>query len=485
MFLKKPGSIFLIAVFITTAFITCTKKWDEHNQITDNALNNNLLQAIANTPGLSRFNELLIRSGYDKIISASKTYTVWAPTDIALQSLDPAIVADSARLKLFVGNHITNQTYLATSGSQRIKMLNGKYIVTGAGKFDTATIVSSNMYANNGVLHTIDKFIPRVDNTWEFVLKGAIAPQMRDFLVSLNQTVFDPTKAKQTGINPNTGEPVYDTASGAVIKNGFLQSAMDVSNEAEQYTMILLDNNAFTTELNKLTPWFKTSTADSTTKLAGFWLVRDLVFKGLINAAQLPDTIVSQFGVKVPVNKAAITASYKTSNGIVHVISKVDFKLADKFPPIIIQGESPTSFATGDRGSNTFYRVRTNPTNGRIFNDIFMSNYGYANYYINYAVKNLNSMRYNAFWVAVNDVQTTPLWQQRLASTYVRNDTAFSTFLNAVTIANNNYNEVLLGQFSYPNVTNRDFRVYGPATSSTTSNNNAITLDYIKLVPAF
>jgi len=468
------------------AFSGCTKKWEDHDGITDAALNNTLMQAIAHTPNLTKFSELMVKSGYDKIIGSSKTYTVWAPTDQALQTLDPSIVNDSARLKRFVGNHIANQSYLSGSAvaDQRIQMLNGKFVVMSGSKFDSANIVSSNAYANNGVVHVIDKFIPAMDNIWEFVNSTTVSPLMKGFLLSLTRKVFDPSKATQIGVNPTTGLPIYDTSTGLVSRNAFLDSVVNVSDESNQYTLILLADNAYTAEFNKLTPWFKTGTADSTNRLSAFWLVKDLAFKGVYTASQLPDTIVSQFGVKVPINKSAITASYRTSNGIVHVMSQVNFNLKDKFPPIYIQGERPTAFYL-DRTANTFYRTRYNPLTGSNFNDIMMTNYNVANYYIRYLLRGVNSMRYNAYWVAVNDLQTTPLWQQRLGYSFVRNDSLIVSLLPAVTIQYNNFSEVPLGQFTFSTFSDQNFYVYGPTTASTASNNNAITLDYIKLEPAF
>src|SRR5437870_4709406 len=102
-------------VLVFTAFYGCTKKWEEHNRMTDAAVANSLMQSISSSPNLTKFAELLAKSGYDKIISSSKTYTIWAPTDQALQSLDPAIISDSLKLKQFVGNHIANQAYLTGS----------------------------------------------------------------------------------------------------------------------------------------------------------------------------------------------------------------------------------------------------------------------------------------------------------------------------------------------------------------------------------
>jgi uncharacterized surface protein with fasciclin (FAS1) repeats len=464
------------------AFATCTKKWDDHNGITDNALKNNLMETIRTTANLSKFADLLVKSGYDQVISSSKTFTVWAPTDLALQTLDPAIVNDSAKLRLFVSNHISNQSYLArvSATDQRIKMLNGKFNTMTVNKFDDANITTANLYANNGILHVVDKFVPRIDNTWEFINNTTVAPLMKTFLLSLNRFVFDPTNATQIGVNPLNGLPIYDTASGLVLRNSFLDTIKNVKDESKQFTMILLNDASYTAEYNKLSPWFKTGSPDSTTKLTGSWLVKDLVFDGVYTAAQLPDTMISKYGVKVPIDKNAITASYKTSNGIIHVMSKVDFNLAYKFPPLIIEGERPNGFAA-DRSANTFYRSRFNPVTNQNFNDILLTGYNFANYWINYKVKNVNSMRYNAYWVAVNDVQTTPLWNQRLGIDSTNN----TTNLPYVAVAYKNYNEVLLGQITINNYRDLNLFVIGPSTASSNATLNVISLDYIKLVPAF
>lgn len=478
--------IFLLVFLAAGYFIACNKKWEEHNDITDAAIANNLYQAISKNTSLSKFSELLVKSGYDKIIATSKTYTVWAPTDQALATLDAAIVNDSAKLRDFVGNHISNLSFPTGGADQRIAMLNGKYNLFAGAKFDSANISTANLYAANGVYHVIDKFIPRTDNCWEFVNNSTAYPLFKTALTSLNYFFFDTTKATRIGVNPTTGATIWDFTNAIVLKNRFLGQVLDLADEANQYTLFVLADNSFTNEYNKLSPWFTTATsnADSTKDLASFHLIKDLAVKGAYTAAQLPDTLLSTFGVKIPINKTKIVASYKTSNGYVHVMSEVNFTLTNKFPPIIIEGEAPSGFATTDRGANTFYRMRVNPNNGATFKDILMQNYGFANYFIRYRLQGLPSMRYNASWVAVNDVQTTPLWAQRLAIDSSNNPSMPATFTK--TIAFRDYSEVPLGQFTIANYRRTfDMFVIGPTTSSTVSGINSISLDYIKLTPAF
>ncbi len=483
MMLIKRYSVLIVLFIAAGYFIACNKKWDEHNEITDAAIANNLYQVISKNASLAKFSAMLAQTGYDKVISSSKNYTVWAPTDAALASLDPAIANDAAKLKLFVSNHIANLSYVtpAVGADVRLPMLNGKFNLFTSVKFDSANISTANLYAANGIFHIIDKFIPRTDNCYEFLLNSSAAPLFKTAVSTLNYIFFDSTKATQIGANPLTGAPIWDSNGAKITRNSFLDKVQNVADESGQYTLIMINDNAYTTEFNKLTPWFKTTTVDSTNNLSAYHLIKDLAFKGAYSASQLPDTLISTFGVKVPIDKSKITASYKTSNGYVHIMSQVNFNLLYKFPPIIIEGESPTGFATTDRSFYTYYRIRNNAV-GVTFKDILMQNYGAANYYINYRLNGVYSMRYNAFWVAVNDVQTTPLWQQRLAIDSSTNATVFPY----ITVAYKNYSEVPLGQFTINNYRSAfNMYVVGPSTSSTTGGNNSISLDYIKLVPAF
>ena len=125
----KKYRISLSVIIATFCFVACSKKWNDHNQIVDPAIANNLYQVISKNNNLSKFNSLLIKSGYDKIIATSKSFTVWAPSDLALTTLDTAIINDPVKLKAFVGNHIANLSYPAGSTNHRVPMLNGKYIL--------------------------------------------------------------------------------------------------------------------------------------------------------------------------------------------------------------------------------------------------------------------------------------------------------------------------------------------------------------------
>src|SRR5579872_3848432 len=121
----RLNKIILLLIFATLAGLSC-KKWEDHVAVYNPALRNNLLQLITSDTSLSQFTSLLSKTGYDKVISSSRTYTVWAPRNAALQGLDPSVTGDPVKLKQFVANHIANQSYLTstTATPMRVQMLN-------------------------------------------------------------------------------------------------------------------------------------------------------------------------------------------------------------------------------------------------------------------------------------------------------------------------------------------------------------------------
>lgn len=472
-FLKKYFSL-----LVTGLLILSCNEWDDHNAIRDGALNKTLTQVITGDPELSKFSEYLKSTGYDEILASSKTYTVWAPTNDALAGLDAGIVSDPDKLKQFVGNHISYQEYFTTTPvpNSRVKMLNGKYNTWDGTKIEGTNLVSSNEAARNGVLHVINgNLVPHL-NDWELLINSGVAQKQAAFLQALTYEEFVDSLATEIGIDPNTGKPIYEEGTGIVVRNTFLDEVADIDNEDSVYTFILLTDEAFDNEVTKLLPYFKTATMDqdSIEGLASWHLTRDLVFRGRIDPEDLPDTVISQFGVKVPIDKNAIEETYSSSNGIVYVMSAVDFRIQDKILPIAIEGEKPTAFSRTDKNLYIHYRYREWASQ---FFDLRIRDHSVALFNVRYKVDYVYSTSYHVYWRAVND-WTTASHQQRLM---IGSPTA-NTF-PYVTVTPSNFDEIYLGdytvdKFGYINL-------YLVSANSSNNALNPLVLDYIKLVPVF
>jgi len=474
--ISKLQWLIIAALTVTAA---CQKDWETHNAVTDENLTKTLQQTIAEKSDLSKWADLVSKSAYATVLASSKSFTVFAPTNNALASLDPAIVSDTAKLNRFVGNHIADLRFLTTNAIDtiRILMLNGKYNNMKGMIVEDANITTANIVAKNGALHIVDKAIPNRLNIWDIISTTTEIPEkQRSLMLKMNYQGFDSTLAEQVGVDPITGRPVYKPGTGVVPRNLYWDRVYDLRAEQPQYTFFAIADDAYTTETTKYNPFFVTGSTDSTNNLSGFTVVRDFTMNGKYDQAALPDTLVSKYNVKVPISKTSIVKTIKASNGVVYIMSKVEVAPQEKFKAITIQGESPSG-TSHDRRGNTFYRDRTNALTGLAYRDMLVSGHGVALFNIRYRLNEMPSMKYKAYWVAVNDFQTAT-FTQRLAPGFAGN-----TVFPYTTVAVNNQAEVLIGEFtisSYQSV----YDIFLVGANSTTAAANPLVCDYIRLVPS-
>ncbi|MBL7741998.1 MAG: fasciclin domain-containing protein [Chitinophagaceae bacterium] len=480
MMRRYKNWIICLAGILALFFSGCKKQTDDHNEVTDGALKNNLFELISANPDLTTFANFLKQTGYDQVIASSRNYTAFAPVNSVLATLDASISGNPDKLKKFIGNHLANQLYYTATitATTRIKMLNNKYNNMLGNKIGDATITVKDKYASNGVLQVLDKMLPALDNCWEFLSSNPLAPvKQKDFMLSLFQNVFDTTNAIVIGVNPVTGDPIYQPGSDSVYTNLFWNRVHDLRDESKQFTLFMLTDAAWDAEVNKYKPYYVTGTTDSTTKAASWSVVKDFAVDTVYDPATIPDTILSKFSTKVPVNRPAIVQTIKVSNGIVYILSQADVQPSSKFKPYLIQAENYAA-TSHDRRSNTYFRDRYNTVTGKDFRDVLVLSHGVALFNIRYDITEVPSIKYKAYWVAVNDFQTVTHTQK------LGIGIATSTTFGYTTVALNNFNEVYIGEFTisqYKPV----FNIYLTAANSTTASANPLVCDYIRLEPSF
>ena len=473
--MKSRYKSLLLAALGAMLLFGCSKVKEDRSAITDESLKITLFELVNSNPDLSTFTKYLVQTGYDKVLSSSKSYTVYAPINSALATLDPAIVNNATRLKLFVGNHIAQQLYRTADVPvlTRIGMLNNKYNNIKSNQIGDATIKTADKYASNGLLQVIDKSLSAIDNCWEVLSANADIPaKQKTFMFSLFRNVFDTSNAIVTGINPTTGEPIYQPGSDSVFTNLFWNRVHDLKNEKKQYTLFVLADAAWDTEVTKFKPYYVvTGNVDSNTLVTSWNVVRDFAVDTVYNPSSIPDTIVSKFGTKLPVERSAIVKTIKTSNGIVYIMNKMNVLPSSKIATIRIEGENYTA-PSHDRRGNTYFRDRFNTVTGFDFRDVFVTGHGVTAFNLRYQLQEIPSVKYKAYWVAYNDVPSL-VFSQRL----VIGSTTSATF-PATSVPANNLNEVYIGEFTmarYEPV----FNIYLVANGTT-----PILCDYIKLVPS-
>jgi uncharacterized surface protein with fasciclin (FAS1) repeats len=463
---------------LAVGFSACQDKWEDHTELSESVLNEGLLLQLQANPNLSKFHEYLVQTQYDALLKTSKAFTVWAPTNEALASLDPAVVSDPVRLKSYIGNHISYQRYFTGQGSTAIKMLSGKYLAWGNNQLDGVAVEggTSNKYSGNGVVHVLTGIAAPRPNIYEFITTTPLATTHGAYIRSKNYLLFNPEEAEIERIDPATGEPVYKPGTGLSPRNAFFEQTVDLQREDSLYTQIILTDAAYQAEFNKISRFFNYPAADTMADLTNLYLARDLVFRGAITPENLPATLTSLYGVTVPIDKSAIVQTIQTSNGMVYVMNKVDFQIENKIPPIVIEGESAIAYRE-NRPDNTHRRYRAWASN---LLDLRVSGHGVSGFYAILRARNVYAAKYKVYWRAVNDFQDAAFTQRLAIGLPLNHVFPFMyPFLNMPrTTDPASVGEVLLGEYTFDQF---GTQFIGLLANGTTP----VELDYIKLVPVY
>lgn len=125
----------------------------------------NLTDSLAAQPALSTFVDLANKAGLAETLKSSGPYTVFAPTNDAFKAVPAATMDDLAKhpekLKAVLSYHIiTGSATAAAIKNSDAKSLEGSTLALAkAGDFvtvESAAVVTPDLKATNGVIHTID-----------------------------------------------------------------------------------------------------------------------------------------------------------------------------------------------------------------------------------------------------------------------------------------------------------------------------------------
>lgn len=418
----------LLAILMLSA---CKKKWDQRDKLTNQQLNVTLMQQIKANANLTTFARLLVKSGYDKELSSSKNFTVYAPVNAAFAGVDTTFinatthVLDTAALNKFVANHIVSQTYLTSNiqASIRVRALSLKYITLTPTTVQDANITTADQYVGNGVLNVIDKVLPPQLNIDEYIQSLVDNPvsgvtKQAAYVRSQDSTYIDTAQATVQSIDPVTNRPILVPGTGKVSLNNYYTKVGNLASEDSVYTYFILNDAAYDQEIAKVKPYFATSSNDTTTRLAAYNVLKDVVVKGKITQANLAGTIKSVKGKVVPVTPGAVVSSYEASNGMVYVVNSMNFAVKNKIDTITIRGVQPSFYARTDYASPTSSSTKTNFIN---FVDSIYDNNGNkkavqgqelwinpgtsfsTGYFAAYKLSKLNTCQYKVIYHAYND----------------------------------------------------------------------------------
>ena len=228
--------------------ISCTDTWDEHYQ-TGVMGEGTLWEAIKNNQQLSNFARVIEATGYNKSLSSSQVFTVFAPTNDAFTDADANEVisqyqAELAKglkgeknraIKEFLMNHIALYNYSIANESPdtTIRMMNGKYLGLTSNTFSGKQFTSTNTITGNGILFTLAEKADYIYNIFEYVKDDPDLDSVSNFLY-----MTDPFQFHKIVFSPSASVP-GDIING---QQHYLDSVTTTSNEILSYWLeALLD----------------------------------------------------------------------------------------------------------------------------------------------------------------------------------------------------------------------------------------------------
>ena len=409
--------------------------------------NKNLFENLAENPELSTFVKVIETTGYAEKLSADMNYTVFAPTNAALSTLN---FSDSAALTALIKNHISEKiAYTDKAGSfdiNRILMLNEKYVTIIDNLVSGIPLRKWNIASKNGVIHIISGTIEVRKNTWQYLQTLQNNPVV-DFIASFNEKVMDMDRSVQVGVN-TSGKPVYDTVW--TYRNTLLDS-ISLAEESSPSTFILLEKSGLEKLIVKYAKYFNQKDSVKMLRQIKKEIISDMVFPYTrINSS---GRFLNSSNVLVDIKYEDISDSIITSNGIIYKVKSTDVKMyQNKIKPLVIEAEDyvsrwpdawqvrPRSWASGGRdvvlksrtrhsydwSEQSTYELNSKTNTGKDtvivrdtvivtkINNLYSFNYrsenewpgsntlGEPNAYISYKPK-MYSTSYKIFWKAYDD----------------------------------------------------------------------------------
>ncbi len=297
----KQYYIGLTMLAATLAATSCSD-FDDYNEVPAEAsveATQSLWEAINSRENLTEFAALVKKSGYDKELSSSRFYTVWAPINGMIDSKWATL--DSATLRFqFIENHIADYNhYISAPVNERIRTVNEKSY-TFAGTRDMATfgdigIFKSNIAGVNGVMHLLDGEAVYRPNLYEYLKGEKDNNTLAAYVMGYENEILD---EKNSVLGPIIdGIQTYED-SVMVITNAYTERINALlSDEDSTYTMIIPTNEAWDEAYSKIknTVNYGNGTIKSTCHYMDNVTHRTVEVTAEVDAAYLSDSLAKRY----------------------------------------------------------------------------------------------------------------------------------------------------------------------------------------------
>lgn len=412
----------VMAALTVGAMTTACSDWDDHydaNGSATGSATSTLWENISANENLSDFVSLAKKAGYDKVLSNSQTYTVWAPLNGSFDYETLNNMNLATMKKQFMQNHVAHFNYPATGSiDQRVYMINEKmkkFVGNGTYTMGGTELTKVNIPNSNGTLHTINGKLDFGFNIYESI-------NADEYPLDSVSAYFAKYDMKKLDADNSVKGPVVDGQitylDSVIVEYNALANRMSalINSEDSNYTLILPTNEAWIEKkeyldsildylpsyqyaktfpekfdsLKKSTDRDLVDNAYLSDSLSRWFMVANLAFNNnygdnvKLNKLQTgqtlqADSLVSTCGMKLYSEDAADlfknAQRVNKSNGAVWVTNSIGFKPWFYRSPIKIEGEYNNYIANTFNGDVSSIRINSANVNdtveGRLSNSAY------------------------------------------------------------------------------------------------------------------
>jgi hypothetical protein len=209
MKLKNLIILFALAVF---GFTACEEYWEEHYDVYPETVDQNVWEAMQSNPDISEFVEMVKQYQFDTLFNTANTYTVFAPTNQAVQQYTTGDLPDTSVIKYHISTHFIQSNLI--TGKQKIQTLSKKYAfferVGNVAKLDDIQLKYESPLYKNGKYFVMDEIAKPLPNLYEyFIVNNTL---LSDYIDSQDSIILDRERSRPIGFTED-GRTVYDTVS--------------------------------------------------------------------------------------------------------------------------------------------------------------------------------------------------------------------------------------------------------------------------------
>ena len=253
----------VMAALAMGAMATACSDWDDHYEANSSVTGSSsatLWENISANANLSEFAQLAKKTGYDKVLQSSQTFTVWAPLNgtFDFETLNNSDVTELTNE--FMRNHVARFSYPASGPvNETVFMLNEQMnIFQGNGTYQMGDVKLQdiNIASSNGTMHTIDGQLKFNYNIFESLnTKTYALDSITEYFKHFNQEKLD--------LDASVKGPVVDGEitylDSVKVEYNQLCNLINayIDREDSTYTMIVPTNEAWNKAMATLDNYYK------------------------------------------------------------------------------------------------------------------------------------------------------------------------------------------------------------------------------------